>query len=65
MNLLKRLVTNSIKAYKQRRELDKEGYGEREKQSGKRKTRVVERRGKEAQREEPRERFNRRKSSIW
>jgi len=41
------LVTNSIKAYKYRRELENKGYRQREKQSGKRKTRVVEKRGKE------------------
>jgi len=40
------LVTNSIRAYK--RELEKKGNQEREKQSCKRKTRVVEGRGKEA-----------------
>jgi hypothetical protein len=34
------------------------------KQSCKRKTRVVQRRGKEAYQEEPRERFHRRESSI-
>jgi len=58
------LVKNSIRAYKYRRELEKKSYREREKQSSKRKTRVVERRGKEAYREDPRERFHRRKSSI-
>jgi len=42
------LITNSIRAYKQRRELEKKGCREREKQSCKRKTRVVEKRGKDA-----------------
>ena len=34
---LKRLVTNSIRTYKQRRELEKKGYREREKQKAKEK----------------------------